>query len=133
MDSNILEFKPKSHENMEEEFEGTPATQEERETIMGEVLRMAESLMWYARREGTHSYQGIVAAYPELGEEQHQTVWKKVQAVQEEWPEEVAALSSESGAWSHGFNSGIVAALRLVDGLDEDVEFAIDSFPDLDT
>jgi hypothetical protein len=72
--------------------------------------------------------------------------------VEEMYPDEVDALKSESGDWTHGFNSGMLACLRLVmtaqnrqlitdpDASDDGepfwiggVEEAIAEFPFLDT
>ena len=68
--------------------------------------------------------------------------------VEEKYPDEVDALRSDSGDWQHGFNSGMLACLRLVmtaqnreQILNEDdepcwfggVEDAIEEFPSLDT
>jgi hypothetical protein len=51
------------------------------------------------------------------------------------YPEEVENLHSEEmGDWQHGFNSGMLAALRYVMSADEDgIEQAEEEFPFLDT
>jgi hypothetical protein len=52
------------------------------------------------------------------------------------YPEECAELSSENSAWDHGFNSGCLAAFRLMLGLmgtKADAEDAEEWFPELDT
>jgi hypothetical protein len=49
---------------------------------------------------------------------------------------EVAALAEDQSNWTHGFNSGCLAAVRLIVGLlgnSEDAEYAEDNFPHLDT
>jgi len=56
--------------------------------------------------------------------------------VEETYPNEVKALASVEGQWEHGFNSGCLAAFRLVLGMlgsAEDAEFAKQEFPFLDT
>jgi hypothetical protein len=56
---------------------------------------------------------------------------------QAKYPKECAALDSEKDAdWAHGFNSGALAMLRFVQGVQaggEDGKFAIENFPELDT
>lgn len=68
--------------------------------------------------------------------------------VEEKYPDEVNALKGDTGDWEHGFNSGMLACLRLIRCAqnrlpitDEDgetywiggVEEAIEEFPLLDT
>ena len=69
--------------------------------------------------------------------------------VEEKYPDEIDALKSDTGDWDHGFNSGMLACLRLVmtaqnreQLVDEEtgescwyggVEDAIEEFPFLDT
>ena len=53
-----------------------------------------------------------------------------------EYPSEVARLSGEHGDWEHGFNSGCLAAFRLILGLTgtkQDAGAAREEFPFLDT
>jgi hypothetical protein len=55
---------------------------------------------------------------------------------QAKYPDECAKLDSDEGDWHHGFNSGMLAAIRLIGGLEaggEEAEFAIQEFPELDT
>ena len=72
--------------------------------------------------------------------------------IEKDYPDEVDALwDEESGGWTYGFNSGVLAALRFAmicvsrvkppveDGEEDDgytfggLEDALDEFPDLDT
>lgn len=55
--------------------------------------------------------------------------------VEAEYPEEVEQLQDpDSGDWKHGFNSGMLAALRLVMCAEEfGTEQALELFPELDT
>jgi len=56
--------------------------------------------------------------------------------VEAAWPAELKALTSVEGQWEHGFNSGCLAAFRLVQGMlgsANDAEFAKQEFPFLDT
>jgi hypothetical protein len=81
-----------------------------------------ESLVWYARKSPQQiaTIAGLKAAVTE---------------VECKYPDETAALrSADSGDWSHGFNSGMLAAVRLAQGLMEfDAEVAYINFPDLMT
>jgi hypothetical protein len=52
------------------------------------------------------------------------------------WPDDLHALRSDDSNWQHGFHSGCLAALRLVQGLlagGDEAEFARQEFPFLDT
>jgi len=58
------------------------------------------------------------------------------QRVEAAWPTDLEELRSDDSNWQHGFNSGCLAVLRLVQGLlgsDDDAEFARQEFPFLDT
>ena len=62
------------------------------------------------------------------------TAW--LQQTRAAYPAETAALAGEHGNWDHGFNSGILAAMRLVLGIvagGSDAQMARDEFPFLDT
>jgi len=56
--------------------------------------------------------------------------------VEAAWAADLEALRAEDSNWQHGFNSGCLAAFRLVQGLlgsEDDAEFAREEFPFLDT
>jgi hypothetical protein len=56
--------------------------------------------------------------------------------VEAAWSAVLEALRSDESNWQHGFNSGCLAAFRLVQGLlgsEDDAEFARQEFPFLDT
>ena len=75
-------------------------------------------LVWIARHKGEK--EGLAGA----------------ERVRTMYPEEVARLSGEHGSWEHGFNSGCLAAFRLVLGLmgtQADAQMAEEEFPLLDT
>ena len=75
-------------------------------------------LVWIARHKGEK--EGLAGA----------------ERVRTMYPEEVARLSGEHGSWEHGFNSGCLAAFRLVLGLmgtQADAQMAEEEFPFLDT
>jgi hypothetical protein len=58
---------------------------------------------------------------------------KRVEAA---WSADLEELRSDDSNWQHGFNSGCLAAFRLVQGLlgrEADAEFAREQFPFLDT
>jgi hypothetical protein len=59
-----------------------------------------------------------------------------IDRIRKAYPDEVERLRGEHGDWEHGFNSGCLAAFRLVQGLlgsKDDAEFAREQFPFLDT
>jgi hypothetical protein len=50
------------------------------------------------------------------------------------YPNETEQLSGESGDFSHGFNSGMLAGMRLITSMMMiDIEEAVEMFPELDT
>jgi len=58
--------------------------------------------------------------------------------IRTEYPKETENLADpERGDWEHGFNSGMLAAVRLigayVDGSKRDIKMMEEWFPDLDT
>jgi hypothetical protein len=58
------------------------------------------------------------------------------QRVEAAWSADLEELRSDDTNWQHGFNSGCLAAFRLVHGLlgsKDDAEFAREQFPFLDT
>ncbi len=81
--------------------------------------------LWFARKT-------------EKGEETLSLVRKKCKQIRELYPEECERLaSSENGDWQNGFNSGMLAAVRLigaiVDGEKDCTTNTEDAFPDSDT
>ena len=88
-----------------------------------EKLKKYEDLIWYAR------------ATPE---NYHiKGVKENVDRIEKEYPNEVkelSGLSTEHTNWHHGFNSGMVAALRYILTMDESgLEQANEWFPELDS
>ena len=63
------------------------------------------SLAWWAR----HGW----AAFDDSSHPGH----GKAREIHEQYRDEVMKLSSDSGLWDHGFNSGLLAAARLYEGL----------------
>lgn len=81
-----------------------------------------ESLIWFARKSKDDIRNS-------------KEVKNQVEKVIQMYPEECAYLKSAYfGNWQHGFNSGILAAARLVqDLLCMSPEKAYENFPDLNT
>jgi hypothetical protein len=105
------------------------------------------SLVWYARK-GQDDHP-MWANTPDCIK---QKAFNEMSRIREMHPDEVDALCGESGDWTHGFNSGMLACLRFVltaqnpewindpAALDDGkpfclggVEQALEAFPDLDT
>lgn len=98
-----------------------------REDIVNDLGELCDKyfwLVWMARKE------------PEWLRDGHPSMPKMVE-VGMKWPEECKELACpEKGDWTHGFNSGCLAALRYaihLFGNKTDIKFAKDNFPDLDT
>jgi hypothetical protein len=81
-----------------------------------------ETLVWYARKSPQQ-----IATFPGLQ--------AAIDRVEQQYPDETAALrSAQCGDWSHGFNSGMLAAARLVQDLMKlHPDVAYINFPDLMT
>lgn len=78
-------------------------------------------LVWLARK------------YPE--DYKNPKIAKVIDQVNFDYPDEVVELSSPiDGDWHHGFNSGMLACIRLIHAMKNDsIESAEDDFPGLDT
>lgn len=89
----------------------------------------AEKLVWYARKHPSdHPFWDKVAADIKQG------ALNAASQVEEMYPDECDSLKcAECGDFSHGFNSGMLAALRFVLHAAEDPEAAQEEFPELDT
>lgn len=79
-----------------------------------------EMLVWYARKR-----EEQIRTIPEVRE--------LVYEVQREYPKECRMLE-ESGDWTHGFNSGMLAATRFILNIERNgIDYAKKDFPNLDT
>jgi len=83
-------------------------------------------LVWYARSDPD--------CYPDADDALRAAVFIKQTHIEGVYPKETEGLASENGAWVHGFNSGMLAALNLVMGTVElGLDAALEEFPMLDT
>ena len=93
-----------------------------------EVLELATKmtekycdLVWYARKTD-NDYKTIPA------------VKEHMDRIDQQYSEEIDQLCGENGDWAHGFNSGCLAAFRLIAGMMADgIEESLEYFPDLDS
>lgn len=86
-------------DNMNEKFRAFVDAEEE---ILNELHQKYNDLVWYARSNPDNWNRP--------------KVWENVQRVQNAYPDEVKKLDSEeNGDWTHGFNTGMLACLRLFD------------------
>ena len=89
-----------------------------------------ERLMWYARKdkdERSPYWDGIP-------EHIKRGAFESMANVERDYPIEVADLDGDDSAWHHGFNSGVVAAIRYVwELLADGEEVADENFPSLYT
>jgi hypothetical protein len=85
-----------------------------------EKLKKYDDLIWYARTSPeNYNIKGVK---------------ENMDRIENLYPNEVTELSSENSDWQHGFNSGMVAALRYVLIMDDlGLEQANDEFPNLDS
>lgn len=81
------------------------------------------NLVWYARSNKD-----------ELLESESYEILSKVLEIEKIYKDDVLDIIDDDTNWQHGFNSGMLAAIRLVIGLmNENFEDSIDDFPFLDT
>jgi hypothetical protein len=88
-----------------------------------------ERLVWFARKppEDDPWWDTI---RPDIKTAAHEAMAD----MERDYPKEVASLKGESGDWEHGFNSGMLAAIRWVwSASGEGVSHANAMFPELDT
>lgn len=88
------------------------------------------NLVWYARKnpnEDDSYWDGVPEAIKE-------GAFEAMANVERDYPVEVDELQSDDSDWHHGFNSGVLAALRFVMTANEiNIEQAKEWFPELDT
>ncbi len=91
--------------------------------------KQAEKLVWYARKHpADHPFWDKVPADIKEG------ALNAASQVEEMYPDQCDSLKcAECGDYNHGFNSGVLAALRFVLHAAEDTEAAEEEFPELDT
>ena len=86
------------------------------------------SLVWYART-GLDESITTTDTDPNL-----ENIKVTLQKIREKYPQETAELITADAAWHHGFNSGMLAAMRhSLNVLEGTVELANSDFPNLDT
>ena len=91
------------------------------------------ALVWYARKPNPANKEAW--AKFSTNDEIKQGALNEMARVEEMFPEEVTSLKRPpAGDWQHGFNSGVLAALRLVmTAASEGPETAEEFWPELDT
>lgn len=89
------------------------------ENVITKETKYAD-LLWYARTSPEHiNIKGVK---------------ENKDRIEKLYSNEVTELNSENADWQHGFNSGMVAALRYVLTMDDlGLEQANDEFPMLDS
>ena len=94
------------------------------------MLDKHESLVWYARKPPASDTD----FWDKLPADVKKHALDVVAQVQEIYPDEIDRLTCENcGDWEHGFNSGVLAALRFVLHAAENPTEAVEQFPELDT
>lgn len=87
------------------------------------------TLVWYAR-----SYPEGHPYWNTHNPKMVQRVMESQANVERDYPVEVAELQDDDTNWHHGFNSGVVAAIRYMwDLMENGEEYADENFPCLDT
>ena len=97
--------------------------------LIASMEEEALKLIWYAR---TPSFDD--PSWDKVPADIKKDAFNKVSLVEEMFPDAIDRLNcSNCGDWTHGFNSGMLAALRFVFHAAEDPEAALEAFPELDT
>jgi len=80
-------------------------------------------LVWYARSDKD-----------KLLEDERYEILSILNRIESEYKQETDSLYSDDCDWSHGFNSGVLSTIRLIQGLmEDDFDASVDEFPFLDT
>jgi len=99
-----------------------PERLKEATKLMLENCEKYFDLVWYARADRKKLLEG-----------EHYEGLKAMQEIEQKFPEEIKSLGEDDN-WSHGFNSGMLAASRLyLEMIEGDIEFALSNHPDLDS
>jgi hypothetical protein len=99
-----------------------PQRLKEATKLMLEHCEKYFDLVWYARANPQKLLEG-----------EHYETLKLIQDIENKYPKEIKSLGEDDN-WSHGFNSGMLAASRLYHEMIEgDIEFALENHPDLDS
>ena len=108
----------------------TQDTYQQKSAALMKMLDKYELLVWYARKApaGDPSWDGVP-------DEIRTGAFNAKAQVEEHYPDEVDQIRSfKRGDWTHGFNSGVLAALRwLITAEHEGLALADEEFPQLDT
>ena len=95
---------------LEQEDKSIENSREEVLDILAEYEDKYFDLVWYARKP---SYQDVDTAYKDSPEEIREGCKKAIAKVEEQYPSEINALMRDETNWTHGFNSGCLAAFRF--------------------
>ena len=108
----------------------TTDTDQQKGAALMQMLDKYESLVWYARKAPAGD-----PSWDNLPEEIRTGALNAMAQVEEHHPDEVDSLRRPScGDWEHGFNSGVLAALRwVITAEHEGLALADEDFPQLDT
>lgn len=104
---------------MKEQNQEFTSWMEEQDLAIEHFLQKYEALVWYARTNPNLIADNKIALAHYM-------------MVEKKWPDECRLLEEEDGAWQHGFNSGCLATIRVVEhplGIVKGLEY----FPFLDT
>ena len=94
-----------------------------------EMCHKHTTLMWYAR-----SYPEGHPEWDKCDPKVMLGAFESQANVERDYPVEVAELQDDDTNWHHGFNSGVVAAIRYMwDLMENGEEYADENFPCLDT
>ena len=96
--------------------------------LIDNKLKKYDQLVWFARKHPSDH-----PSWNDVPEDIRTGALNSAARVEEMYPDEVDELQGENSDWSHGFNSGMLAALRLVVRACSDPKEAEECFPELYT
>lgn len=103
------------------------------QALIDELHTKYSKLVWYARSHPAND----VEYWKDRPEAIRSKAFSAQSRVEEDYHDDVIELTECDDNWQHGFNSGMLAAIRYMQYIQSDdpmtQQFAIDNFPDLDT
>ena len=95
----------------DEDWNKELAEWEETWDVINDFSQKYEDLVWYARKP---HYQDVDTHYADTPKDIREGCKRAIARVEEQYPNEINALMRDETNWTHGFNSGCLAAFRFL-------------------
>ena len=96
----------------DEDWNKELAEWEETWDVINDFSQKYEDLVWYARKP---HYQDVDTHYAHTPKDIREGCKRAIARVEEQYPNEINALMRDKTNWTHGFNSGCLAAFRFLE------------------